>query len=538
MALKISLIKIFLKTNTLSMMRKLFFLSLLSFTFFIYSSNNNSNFLTKFKNFWGENIKIKLKSYDVWGDSYTKSSRKLRLFFDKEWKDFSFYFDFEYTNSKEKIAVRKKSTKYNKKTGYSFTDIEKIDKIYKKNNFEPGDIYIENNSSNFMSFSLGYKVLSWGQCYIFSPIEYATLPIRFGSTASLDKSDTRTSQFVFDWKIFLTDKTELIFYYIPNINVDKSVEEDFEKELINDEIELVPDINNPTRKNVIINELETNVKIPTGSGVAQKVVRLILKRNWGTLGFTYFKGPALNEHKEKAKLGRYEEVSNFGGTTYYHYKFDNKRVFPNQEVYAMEFVKPLNDSFTLKGEVLKRNAIELLTPTKGSLSLTSIGPNKSFDYANWIINENNSNLWYNTKQIFGGIGIDVKMKNYIYNLYFYYLKIDRKEGHKGRILENEAFKSTEQEPKRFTEGGFATLHIGKYLNKETDSIIGLLAGVLGSGKGYGIYYSRKIRDNIRINFSANSIETFENHEENTTLERISPEKDVNNNFSFNFEYSF
>ena len=157
---------------------------------------------------------------------------------------------------------------------------------------ESGIIYKEANIKvkpiDWLTFTLGYTTVVWGQTNVFSPIDYM-LPIRSSNgSININKVDSRLPQQSLIIGIYPVKQLELLFYFFPQITLDNAVRGYFEKYNV-ENLDNAP--TNPNSDDFISSQ---NVRYafayPTGNKQFQYAFRAMLYFDWFTLGFTFYEG--------------------------------------------------------------------------------------------------------------------------------------------------------------------------------------------------------------------------------------------------------
>ncbi len=363
--------------------------------------------------------------------------------------------------------------------------------IFEQNQYRTEELFVRFDLSNYASLSLGVQKVIWGQFEPFSPTNIV-FPFNLSITdIEFNKFKGTLPQDAARLAIYPTDKILLEAYAFLEPKFDAVLEQRF-----NDAGTYSRPINfNGSEFNT--SQEPVRVRLPEGSEKIMHGYRALFYEDWGTFGFSYFKGWDGSRRFERFTI---DSVSDGGETSFFSSQEIGLRPY---EMYGFELAIPW-DNWTFLFEVAKIR-------TESSLDFRGEAENESdlsaeeLSFLQAVQNNNDSRLYISLDWYISAFGLEADFDWWKVKFLLFYLYNDYESDDQALVDLQEA---------AYPEEGnldwpvFPGLLMNFFVNDEKTARIGFAAGVIGNGAGGVLYYSQEFWESFNLTGGLQTITYF------------------------------
>ncbi|MBC6496704.1 MAG: hypothetical protein GDA54_00030 [Alphaproteobacteria bacterium GM7ARS4] len=375
------------------------------------------------------------------------------------------------------------------------------------NDLDIADAYLQYALLNNVVVDVGRKRLVWGQFDLFSPVSIL-LPLKFQNNAvDFKKANFIMPQDRASLSWFATERLELQGHFFLSVKIDPLLES-------------------------VIDEVDEDHDVEDHK---QYAGRLLYRPDWGTLGFTFYRG--------RSGLFFYDNARLVNG------EVERSVDLPPMTAYAVEMAIPTGN-WVWKAEAVLQDtrddvsAVPAFDATLGGdppMYTGGFGGDGHLDYINYVLNQNGGSFTTEVQRLIAGIGFDTRLDRWLINFGVYLIQdsYDSK-GDELRRLE-------EASGREASDDGFffPSLNVVRFFGDQDRYRLGITGGFLGPILGVSVYGSMRFGDNLNLYGGGEFISTVAdgylneaNDEEGSNFIRYDLEDDIGIGFRFGARYSF
>ena len=364
---------------------------------------------------------------------------------------------------------------------------DKFDVDFDDNNVDISDAFLQYSVLDSLVVSVGRRRIVWGQFDLFSPVGIL-LPVR-AQSLSVDFKKTNfimpQDNVTLTW--FLGERIELRGYFFLTTQLDPLLEELIE---------------------------ERGVRDPEDH--RQYAVRGLYRPDWGTVGFTFYRGRQGVFFYENASVTGDDEIVSVPITIPITAYAAELAVPSGRWVWKAEFVYeetksdlPIPANTIIRGnpdamDRFSRGSGESDCLSAAGMSndrhLTNMTERTSFrmqrQYLCSIIYRNSGSFSIDARAIFAGIGVDVRLDRWLLNLGAYFVDLRDSEQKALRQQGNNSVGKEEEGPDGDDTFVFPTLGIVRFFGVDDRYNVGFTGGFLSGAIGLALYTTARIGDNL------------------------------------------
>lgn len=361
---------------------------------------------------------------------------------------------------------------------------------YREQDLEFNEAYVDFNLTPSLDLSIGKKKIIWGQFDPYSPVNLV-FPVNLApSEVMFNKATTSVGQNNISLTWFPKDDVSITGYFFPNLTYHDIIKN---KKIDNSGTVYTSPITNADGSFDVENK-SIIIDVPASKDSPQYAARVMFYPDWGTLGVSYYNGWDTNNIAQFNTLHSFDAD---GNTLRY---FDKRAGLNKQEMYGIEMAIPVNKwEFIFEASTLMTS--QRLHYTTHFDSQATAGQQ---DYTNWIINQNNNKLFVPYRQTILGAGVNWnsdkwKIHTALYHLNKYYEDNDQV----GIDLQESALNEKDD-----LFPVYPLIYVGRYLDDDKKSIVGIAGGIIGPGSGAILHYNNEFNESIKWGISVQTIEYF------------------------------